>query len=128
MRLTIEFIGTVVVISLIVSLLVVPMIKQGINMISPSYASIIEGLDSDNYSWNGTTLTLNGDVIVNGTVRSKQMIVANDNAFQSGIMMVPSVNGTEGPYIRFYGQDSQPKMYLMVGRSDGKANEWGQYP
>lgn len=126
MKLSVEFVLAVGLISLVVSIFVAPIVKGFIKPITPSVG---EGFDngSGNYSWDGSTLTLAGDVIVNGTVRSKQMIVANDNVSKSAIMLQPSVAGDEGPYIRFYGQDSQPKMFLMVGRNNQKANEWGQY-
>jgi hypothetical protein len=124
MKLTVEFVITVGLISLVVSLFIAPVVRGFIKPISPSVG---EGFDNGNYSWDGNTLNLNGNVVVNGTIRSNQMIVANDNQSKSAIMLQPSVSGDEGPYIRFYGQDSQPKMYLMVGRSNQKVNEWGKY-
>lgn len=126
MKLSFEFVIVVGLISLVVSIFVAPIVKGFIKPITPSVG---EGFDngSGNYSWDGNTLNLNGNVVVNGTLRSRQMIVANDNESKSAIMLQPSVAGDEGPYIRFYGQDSQPKMFLMVGRNNLKANEWGQY-
>ena len=124
MKIDVEFVIAVGLISLVVSLFVTPVVQGFIKPISPPSK---EGFDNSNYSWDGNTLNLNGNVVVNGTVRSKQMIVANDNAFKSGIMLQPSVDGNEGPWIRFYGQDSQPKMFLMVGQNNEKSQFWGQY-
>jgi hypothetical protein len=124
MKLSVEFVLTVGLISLVVSLFILPFVQGFIKPISPSVG---EGFDNGNYSWDGNTLNLNGDVVVNGTLRSKQMIVANDNQSRSAVMIQPSVSGDEGPYIRFYGQDSQPKMFLMVGRNNQTVNEWGKY-
>jgi hypothetical protein len=126
MKLSVKFVLAVGLISLVVSIFVAPVVRGFIKPITPSVG---EGFDngSGNYSWDGNTLNLNGNVVVNGTLRSRQMIVANNNQYQSGIMLEPSVAGDEGPYIRFYGQDSQPKMYLMAGRNNQKENEWGKY-
>lgn len=110
MQISLMFVLSVVVISLLVSLFVTPVVS------SFMWGTPVEGFNDSRLKWNGNTLTVNGSVNVNGTVSGKMMKVASNLGNNNNAMLfVPSMWGKEGPYIRFYDRSGKSNMYLMAG-------------
>lgn len=110
MQISLMFVLSVVVISLLVSLFVTPVIRPFI------WGTPIEGFDDSRLKWNGNTLTVNGHVNVNGSVSGKMIRAASTLSNNSNaILLSPSKWGNEGPFLRFYDKAGKPNVYLMAG-------------
>lgn len=121
MKLDLQFVLTVGLISLVVSIFITPLV------VSLMKGKGLEGFDDGRVKWDGDTLTLNGNVKVNGSISGQFASFSLDGTNKNAIMLYPSTYGTEGPYIRFYDKNGKPNVFLMVGRNDSKTHEWDNY-
>ena len=99
MKVDIQFILIVVVIVLVVNMIVMPLIKRMMGMVG------LEGFSNGGVEWDGNTLVVNGSVEVKGGakiggLRTTGVTVSADSTNKNAIMMIPSRNGNEGPYMR----------------------------